>query len=194
MPSERVTGEFREFRWCNLIFTRDRVFDAEPPATVLPAPTVEDMGAADARLACLACAKREPPPSGLMDTRNDSQSVSVQGVRATVSAYSWRNAARHEGEMHDSRPTAWHMLGARDAAVARALEVLSCAHCLDAPHEKAPMTLAAIHEHLAGRHDMLAPAVCDEDYYRTPAAPEVYCSAHFPAPTLTVEGLPRAGA
>ncbi|KAJ7459071.1 hypothetical protein B0H11DRAFT_2060302 [Mycena galericulata] len=249
--------------------------------------TAEDMDAADTRLACLACAKRGPPELSLGTDpagKNDATYRTGEKVQAMVQAYSWRNAVRHDGDIHamwddgeiQRQPTAWYMLNEADAAIARALEVVamrkgsegtetfagtmqqsaldsddamqdgeddvavfldnsedeysvqdgenmetatdcrvrilpsslpeiawSCVRCLDRPQEKAPltfttvpldrlqdaapMTLTATRQHLAARHDVLL-AVRDVDYYRVPAAPEVYGPVHFPAPTLTVLG------
>ncbi|KAJ7657980.1 hypothetical protein B0H17DRAFT_1097534 [Mycena rosella] len=268
--------------------------------------TVDDLDAADPRLACHVCAQRKPAASGsraspaasgsraspaasgsraspaasaepapAADTEADTDAEAEAEAEAaqeegpaTVKAFSWRNAVRHEGEAHWRRPTAWQMLGDEDAAAARAAEaevmaekrkgkakislqdvvdnaaseaaseasgnmdeaedgssgveaekggdapmplpdaevdapspsgilpselpevVWSCAHCLDGPAEKPPMALEGMLRHLAVRHDILAPALLNEDYYRTLAAPEVYSKAHFPAPALTVSMPP----
>ncbi|KAJ7269386.1 hypothetical protein B0H12DRAFT_1095559 [Mycena haematopus] len=60
----------------------------------------------------------------------------------------------------------------------------SCAHCIDAPREPAPMTLQGMAQHLRLRHELLTPAVLNEDYFRALAAPEIYDAGRFPAPRL----------
>ncbi|KAJ7109867.1 hypothetical protein C8R44DRAFT_265323 [Mycena epipterygia] len=263
------------------------------PATT----TVAEMDAKDPRLACHACAKREereePPRASGSGSGSSAAAADTDGAAAaasepaeeegpaTVRAYSWRNAVRHDGEMHSRSPTAWYMLGDADAAAARVKEaaameeadepeegtaasmdtcdatvgttvtaqdsqdgldveqpdeaaapsmedvedaydatvvpmpdeaaegiggaegeaggdgvrilpgelpelVWSCAHCLDSRQEKPPIALEEMLMHLITRHDVLPPAILNEDYYRNLAAPEVYSTEHFPAPSLKV--------
>ncbi|KAJ6520163.1 hypothetical protein C8R45DRAFT_51161 [Mycena sanguinolenta] len=103
--------------------------------------TVEDMDAADKRLACHACAQRgskaaaaagESPSSaasGSSTSKDKGKSKAVETEQelepATVDAYDWRNAVRHHGGMHSRFPTAWFMLSDEDAAAARALEAVA---------------------------------------------------------------------
>ncbi|KAJ7459070.1 hypothetical protein B0H11DRAFT_178141 [Mycena galericulata] len=68
----------------------------------------------------------------------------------------------------------------------------SCGHCLDSPREEAPMSLADMRVHLLSHHIVPAPGVLNDDYYRAPAAPEVYSSVHFPAPSVEIAALPPA--
>ncbi|KAJ6502644.1 hypothetical protein DFH09DRAFT_296401 [Mycena vulgaris] len=216
------------------------------PATA----TVEDMDVANPRLACHACAKRDADDPGRTSGSADpapAADAEPDMKPATVRAFSWREAVRHEGETHRRQPTAWYMLSDADAAAARTAEAeamqecrkakvnttvqdvvdnavdmvvgaeeapipdsegnaaddgvrilpselpevaWSCAHCLDGAQERPPMALGAMLRHLAARHEILGPAVLNEDYYRTLAAPEVYSKEHFPAPALIVSMPP----
>ncbi|KAJ6520162.1 hypothetical protein C8R45DRAFT_954111 [Mycena sanguinolenta] len=114
--------------------------------------TVEDMDAADKRLACHACALRrseaaaavegsavgaaasESPSSATSEaftstSKDKGKGKAVESVEelelATVHAYDWRNAVRHHGEVHSRFPTAWFMLSDADAAAARVLEAVA---------------------------------------------------------------------
>ncbi|KAJ6609353.1 hypothetical protein B0H10DRAFT_2225993 [Mycena sp. CBHHK59/15] len=195
--------------------------------------TVADMDALNARLACHTCAERA---TSVPESSKKGKSPAGDAP-AQVHAYSWRNAVRHDAEVHYHQPAHYHRLGDADAAAARAAEaelladadspqpppsppdmeaeaallpdadagmlarallpselpevIWSCAHCIDGPLEKAPMALEEMRVHLDKRHSVLA-ATLNADYYRSPAAPEIYgTDAHFPAPVLTV-ALPPA--
>ncbi|KAJ7610829.1 hypothetical protein FB45DRAFT_1037725 [Roridomyces roridus] len=199
--------------------------------------TVEEMDAADVRLACHLCA-----------TRTSAAFTSEAGP-ATVNGFSWRNAVLHEGDNHHRNPTAWHKLDAEETEAVRAMEKVvlekariaatqdtedvpmhdapaedggnaderkeqeqapledessilpasnpevawCCAHCLETPQGRGkPMILDAILGHLSVRHDTkLGSAVLNKDFYRSPAAPELYTEDHFPAPSLDVAVLPK---
>ncbi|KAF7337538.1 F-box domain-containing protein [Mycena sanguinolenta] len=103
--------------------------------------TVEDMDAADKRLACHACAERGPKVAATGGASNKSPSPAAAESStskgkgkskaaetaeelepATIHAYDWRSAVRHHGDAHSRFPTAWFMLSDADAAAARALE------------------------------------------------------------------------
>ncbi|KAJ7754968.1 hypothetical protein DFH07DRAFT_822306 [Mycena maculata] len=242
--------------------------------------TVEDMDAVDARLACHTCSTRLPAPPAASSSVGPSADgdAKAEGAGETtpaeVCAYSWRNAVRHDGEVHDRIPTAWYLLGEEETTAVRVMEkaaikartamdargvvdsddeympdapgadesesetaetdtmqdvkatsgdttqasdpkgkgveniaieddtpvgilpsslpepAWSCAHCLESPQEKAPTALDAMRLHLVARHSVPAPGVLNEDYYRAPAAPEVYGSIPFPAPSLVILALP----
>ncbi|KAJ6575464.1 hypothetical protein B0H19DRAFT_1128806 [Mycena capillaripes] len=90
------------------------------PATT----TVEDMDAADVRLACHACADREEaaPSDGGADASTSAASAAGEKQPTTARAYSWRNAVRHHGELHWRKPTAWYKLEDADVTAARVVE------------------------------------------------------------------------
>ncbi|KAJ7040266.1 hypothetical protein C8F04DRAFT_1082985 [Mycena alexandri] len=224
--------------------------------------TVEQMDAADARLACHVCAQRDEVGEGKVEGTSAAASTSKAAGKqkakedepepATARAYSWRNAVRHHAMEHWRVPTAWHMLTESEAAAARILEAVaieknepedededddsykesdngsggaqdvamedakaeskpadaeiagdapphpgmlpaqipelawSCAHCLDQPQDKPPISLDAMKQHLLAKHSVLGTPKLDEDYYRAPAAPEVYNKEHFPSPKVRV--------
>ncbi|KAJ7724256.1 hypothetical protein B0H16DRAFT_1596898 [Mycena metata] len=60
----------------------------------------------------------------------------------------------------------------------------SCAHCIDQPGEKAPISLDAMKQHLSTKHSVLGTPKLNEDYYRALEAPEVYSKEHFPSPKV----------
>lgn len=91
--------------------------------------TVDDMDAADYRFACHTCADRDPVPDSSKPSTSNSAPKETEAAAegpalATVRAFSWRHAARHEMEGHWRKPTAWVMLNEADAAAARAAEVV----------------------------------------------------------------------
>ncbi|KAJ7170227.1 hypothetical protein C8R46DRAFT_1091609 [Mycena filopes] len=93
--------------------------------------TVEQMDAADVRLACHRCTQRDESAQETSVTMSKSEGKqkatedNAEQAAATTKAYTWRNAVRHDVITHCNSPTAWHMLTEAEAAAARALEAVA---------------------------------------------------------------------
>ncbi|KAJ7070706.1 hypothetical protein C8F01DRAFT_391282 [Mycena amicta] len=95
--------------------------------------TVDDMDRADARLACLRCAKRKKADEeGEASTSAAAAATAVaasdgEKTPATGPAFTWRNAVLHERLAHGFSNTAWYKLNDEDASIVRGKEATKMA-------------------------------------------------------------------